>query len=151
MKVTENINPIYLNQDYNNPNYIFHGGRQLFDVLKVNKAFDTSGNEINQQTAVYGSSIFEGAIPYAFKGKGKYDCEIGYRPDNLKMKIFYGVIPEDDYGYVYVCDAKDFVQCDDTCQLVASTNVTPIEVIKVRYKDFKQCFEYINNEHIKQK
>ncbi len=148
MDVIEKIDTKYLNQDYENPKYIFHGDRQLFDTLKINKASDTSGNKMNEQEAVYGSSIFVGAIPYAIKGKGKYDCEIGYRPDNLKMKISYGIIPEDDYGYVYVCDANGFVRCADTCQFVSYAEVKPIEVIKIYYRDFKECFEYVEEQQV---
>lgn len=148
MKITEKIDNKYLNQDYENPKYIFHGDRQLFDVLKINKAKDSSGDEMNEQEAVYGSSIFVGAVPYAIKGKGKYDCQIGYRPNNLKMKIFYGVIPEDDYGYIYVCDASGFVRCTDTCQYVSYTEVKPIEIIKIYYRDFKKCFEYEDDKQL---
>lgn len=146
MNTIEQIDTKYLNQDYENPKYIFHGDKQLVDVLITNKSTDNFGKAMNEQEAVYGSSIFTGAIPYAIKGKGKYDCEIGYRPDNLKMKIFYGVIPEDDYGYIYVCDAIDFVRCEDTCQFVSYTEVKPIEIIKVYYRDFKECFEYVDEQ-----
>lgn len=149
MNINETINIKYFNQDYENPKYIFHGANQLFDLLKVHQAKDDNGEEINQQEAVYGSSIFTGAIPYAIKGKGKYDCEIGYRPDDLKMKIFQGVIPEEDYGYVYICDACDFIRCADTCQFVSYVDVKPIEIIKIYYKDFKECFEYIDNNYKK--
>lgn len=148
MNINEKVDVKYLNQDYNNTKYIFHGSKELFDILKVNKAIDNKGNKINSQTGVFGSSIFEGAIPYAIKGKGKYSCEIGYRPDNLKMKIYHGVIPEDDFGYIYVCDSRDFVRCSDTCQYVSYNEVKPIEIIKIYYKDFKDCFEYVREKDI---
>lgn len=144
MNVIEQIDTQYFNQDYEHPKYIFHGDKKLVDILKINKATDSSGNKMNEQEAVYGSSIFAGAIPYAIKGKGKYDCEIGYRPDNLKMRIFNGVIPENDYGYIYVCAASGFVRCADTCQYVSYTDVLPIEIIKIYYRDFKECFEYVD-------
>lgn len=115
MNVTENINIEYLNQDYENPKYIFHGSREVYDVLKTNKAYDSDGDRMNEQNAVFGSSIFAGAVPYAIKGKGRYNCRIGYYPDDLIMEIYNGVIPEDDYGYVYVCDAGSFDRCGDTC------------------------------------
>ena len=33
-----------------------------------------------------------GDIPYVIKGNGKYDCEIEYRPDDLKIKMSKGII-----------------------------------------------------------
>lgn len=147
MIVTENIKKEYLDQDYRNPKYIFHGSKNLFEKLMINKAHDSKDNEKNMQMGVYASSIFKGAVPYAIKGKGKYDCQIGYYPNNLKMKIFEGVIPENDYGYIYVCEAKHFEQCDNSCQYVSYRTIRPIEIIKIYYKDFKDCFEYVKKEN----
>ncbi len=145
MKIKEELQKEYLNQDIEKPKYIFHGSKKKLQILEPNQAIDVAGNEINEQIGIYGSSIFEGAVPYAIKGRGKYDCEIGYRPNNLKMKIYYGVIPEDDYGYVYICDASDFSRCEDTCQYVSYNEIKPIQVVKIYYRDFKECFEYIDN------
>ena len=148
MNVTENVNIEYLKQDYENPKYIFHGAREVYDVLKKSKAHDSDGDRMNEQNAVFGSSIFAGAVPYAIKGKGRYNCRIGYYPDDLIMEIYNGVIPEDDFGYVYVCDASSFDRCGDTCQYVSYTDVTPIEIIKIYYKDYMECFEYVDLDEV---
>ncbi len=95
--------------------------------------------------AVYGSSAFKGAVPYAIKGRGVYDCLIGTGPDDLTMKIYDGVIPEDDYGYVYVCDASSFTNPKEDCQFFSYSDVVPLEIIKVYYRDFKDCFQYIGD------
>ena len=145
MKVNETIKEEYLTQDYNNPKYIFHGSNKLLSVLIPHKGVDVAKNKLNEQTAIYGCSAFEGAIPYAIKGKGKYDCQIGYRPGDFKMIISKGVVPEDESGYIYVCDATEFSRCGDTCQYVSHKEVVPLEIIKVYYKDFKECFVYESN------
>ena len=119
MNINEQMDTKYFLQDDNNPKYIFHGSREVFETLVPKGAKCDTSNSQNEQTAIYGSSIFEGAVPYAIKGKGKYNCEIGYKADDLKMKIYGGVIPEDDYGYIYVCSADSFVRCSDTCQFVS--------------------------------
>ena len=142
MNVVETIDPKYFYQSYRNPTYIFHGSKELVPILKVSQAICDSGHEPNQQKGVYGSSLFKGAIPYAIKGKDKYDCSIGTGPDDITMKIYDGVIPEDDYGYVYVCLANGFENRRDDCQFVSYTDVVPVEVIKVYYKDFKEYFLY---------
>lgn len=141
--MTENIKCEYLNQSYECPKYIFHGSKNLYNEIKPHRANDINKNEQNSQWAIYGSSVFRGAIPYAIKGKGVYDCSIGYEIDDLTMKITYGIIPEDDYGYVYVLDANNFLKCNGTCQYVSYNQMYPIEVIKVYYEDYKDCFEYI--------
>ena len=143
--VVEQIREEYYEQDWKNPKYIFHGTRKLLSLLTPQKAKDSDGNEKNEQTAVYGSSIFEGSVPYAIKEKGKYDCSIGCGPDDLKMKIYSGeIILEDAFGYVYVCDASKFQRCQGTCQFVSYEHVVPLEVIRVFYKDFKDQFIYVD-------
>ena len=143
MNIIEIIKNEYFEQDWENPKYIFHGSRELLLALDPQKAKDSNGNANNEQTAIYASSVFEGAIPYAIKGKGRYDCEIGYRPGDFIMKIYQGIIPEDDFGYIYVCDSSTFHRVEDTCQYVSYERVIPLEIIKIYYKDFKNCFEYI--------
>jgi hypothetical protein len=147
MNVVETIDPKYFYQSYRHPIYIFHGSKEFVPVLKASQAVCDSGHEPNQQNGVYGSSLFKGAIPYAIKGKDKYNCSIGTGPDDMTMKIYDGVIPEDDYGYIYVCDARGFENRRDDCQFVSYTDVVPIEVIKVYYRDFKDCFVYEGDSH----
>lgn len=142
--MTEIIKEKYFKQNYQNSSYIFHGSKQLLEVLNRNLAHDENGNKMNIQNAIYGSSVFIGAIPYAIKGRGKYDCSIGYNIDDLTMKITRGIVPEDDFGYIYVCDARCFSQCEDTCQYVSYESIKPLEIIKIYYKDFKDCFLYID-------
>ena len=67
------------------------------------------------------------------------------------MKITYGIIPEDDFGYIYICESKNFHRCGESCQFVSYDPVMPTEIIKIYYRDFKDCFEYINKEGDKTK
>ena len=146
MNVIEEIDPKYYEQDYRNPVYIFHGSRVLVPVLKAHQAVCKGGHDINNKNAVYGSSMFIGAIPYAFKNILNH-CAIGSGPDDLTMKIYDGVIPEDDYGYVYVCDAKTFRNPREDCQFFSEEDVVPIAVIKVYYRDYKECFVYVEDNY----
>lgn len=140
MKINTIIKPEYLWQTNKNPKYIFHGSSQLILTdIEPKQGHDDVGYRINEQKAIYGTAIFKGAIPYAI-GKGKVSCSIGDREDNLAMKIYSGTIPDDSYGYIYVLDSEKFKQCNNTCQYVSFANVKPIEVIKVQYRDFKDCF-----------
>lgn len=41
--------------------------------------------------------LMEQYLMYNIKGKGKYDCSIGYNIDDLAMKITRGIIPEDAF------------------------------------------------------
>lgn len=72
--------------------------------------------------------------------KGKVICSIGNTEDNLVMKIYNGTIINDSYGYIYVFDSEKFKQCNNTCQYISFTKAKPIDVIKVYYRDFKNCF-----------
>lgn len=140
MEISEIIRQEYLQQTNEKPKYIFHGSSQLIPTdIEPKQGHDEFGDIMNEQNAIYGISIFKGAIPYAI-GKGKVSCSIGYREDNLTMKIYSGKIPEDSYGYIYVFDSKNFEQCNDTCQYVSFHKVNPIDIIRVHYRDFKDCF-----------
>ncbi len=146
MKEAEAIDSKYFKQDYKNPIYIFHGSRVVVPKLEPRQAVCKSGSHTNNQYAVYGSSSFIGAIPFAFKDILNH-CSIGTGPEDLTMRIYDGVIPEDAFGYIYVCDARSFENRRDDCQFVSYTDVVPIEVIKVYYRDFKDCFVYEGDSH----
>ncbi|MDD3340972.1 MAG: transglutaminase-like domain-containing protein [Bacilli bacterium] len=140
MKINQFIKPEYLEQNNSNPKYIFHGSCNLIMTdIEPKKGHDEVGNSINEQKAIYGISLFKGAIPYAI-GKGKVSCSIGYMENDLKMKIYNGIIPEDSYGYIYVFARKSFEQCNDSCQYVLFDKAEPIDIVQVQYRDFKDCF-----------
>ena len=146
--MTEKIDSKYFKQDYKNPTYVFHGSKNMYDKLIPQQAYDVASNKENERNAVFASSVFKGAVPYCIKGRGNYDCSIGYTIEDLTMKISYGTIPEDEYGYIHVCDAKDFIKIGkgESCQYISYKEIKPIEIIKIYYKDFKDCFVYIEAE-----
>ena len=57
----------YLNQDINNPKYLFHGSPKKLDVLVSQESHDSKGNFNNLATAVFLFPSFLKATPYAFK------------------------------------------------------------------------------------
>lgn len=70
MKINITIKPEYLLQINENSKYIFHGSPQLILTdIEPKQGRDDVGYKINEQKAIYGSSIFKGAIPYAPKRK----------------------------------------------------------------------------------
>lgn len=138
--ISEIIKDEYLNQDYYNPTYIFHGSPFLIEeALIPNKGNDSIGNESNNQIALYGSSIFLGAVPYAII-TNNISCSVGYYPWDISAVIYEGIIKENQEGYIYVFKSNKFKQCDETCQYVCHEAIQPIEIIKVKYKDYKQLF-----------
>ena len=155
----------YVNIDYENPKYIYHGSVKLIDGnINPNQAQCMSDNKDNTYNAIYGTPLFDGAIPYAFPKQderyfdqeSKTFCE-GYEwscnQENGKIKaiVNLGTINEDAYGYVYIFDASNFERVSGSSQYISINDQKPIDIIKVYFKDYKNLFIFENNPKLEYK
>lgn len=99
----------YINDDLDNPKYIFHGSKELIESnIEPRQAASLNGIEDQCLNAIYGTPIYEKAVMFAIPKKtiegmyGHWKCS----KDN--GTLYNMVIKEDAFGYVYVFDAKDF-------------------------------------------
>ena len=103
------------------------------------------------------TSSFIIASAYAFKDKIKelsegleWNFEIGRNTDSSELFVVMDNVNIDDEleGYVYVFNYNDsYTQVDRSIQYKCHENVTPIDVIKIKFKDLKKY--YIINENRK--
>ncbi len=144
MEVSQNIKKEYLMQDLDNPQYIFHGSNSLLPTIKPHQANDTNKKGPGNQFAIYGTPLPLVAALFALKSK-KFSSTTNITPDISKLKttIYNGSIPEDSTGYIHVCKSANFHRCGEGYQWVCYEEVTPVDIIQVYCKDFKDFFEFV--------
>jgi hypothetical protein len=142
----------YINEDLTNPQYIFHGSPKLIKgKVEPRQAVCTSGIEQNTKEAMYGAVTFEGAVCFAIpkkpieeKHNNSWTWEASY--NEAKAILYNMTIDKGAYGYVYVFDVKNFVKAGKDIQYTSYISLTPLDVIKVYYKDYKYLFEFRNGK-----
>ena len=146
----------YLNQDIDNPIYLFHGSPKKVSIINPNQSHDSDGNVNNIANAVFLFPSFLKSTPYAFKDTIKQNS------DGLKYNF---IIPNDNeyplmtmenvnideniVGYIYVFKKDDdMIKDENSYQYKCYKELKPIDVVEVKYKDFENYYS-INNENIK--
>ena len=145
---------IYLFNDLDNPNFLFHGSPKKLDVVEQRQAHDSDGNADNEDYAAFLTSSFVMASAYAFKDRIKelsegldYNFEIGYDPDSHNVNIVFENVNVDDdmEGFVYVFPfSEQYEHHGRSIQYKSHEDIEPMDVVTVRFGDFKQHYQ-INN------
>ena len=152
-----NVNK-YFNNDINNPIFLFHGSPKQLDVVEQRQAHDSNGNRENEDFAVFMTSSFIIASAYAFKDKIKelsegleWNFEIGRDADSGELFVIMNNVNIDDEleGYIYVFDYNNSYTHDGrSIQYKCHENVTPIDVVKIKFKDFKEYYTINENRRV---
>lgn len=145
---------IYLNQDINNPKYLFHGSPKKLDKLVPMFSHDSDGNIKNIAEAIFLFPSLIKSTPYAFKDIIKeYSEGLEWNfviPNGLEEPIMtmYNVNVFDDIvGYIYVLEKdEDMIKDSDSLQYKCYKELVPIDVIEVKYEDYKRYFKVINDK-----
>jgi hypothetical protein len=139
----------YLNQDINNPEFLFHGSPLKLDNIKPRLSHDSLNQQNNIAEAIFLFPSFLKSIPYSFKDKIKenndtYSFNI---PNGNTMPIMTisetEHIDENITGYIYVFK-KDKAMIKDegeSLQYKCYKELKPIDIIEVKLKDY---LKYIN-------
>lgn len=145
----------YLNQDINNPKYLFHGSPKKLEVLIPMQSYDYTGNEVNIANAIFLFPSLIKASAYAFKdtikknSEGlKWNFEIPNGNDFPIMIMENVNIDENIIGYIYVFDYDERIKKDSgsSLQYKSFEKLIPIDIIQVCYKDFKEYY-YLKNSN----
>lgn len=127
--------------------YIFHGSKKLFEVLRPNKAFGFGG-EPDCHFGIYGVRNRNLAIPFTFTitsvGSNaafqvKTDCE----PPEVILEN--ASIDWDKKGYLYTLPAASFRKVDDL-QWVSEVEVIPLDITEIDPRLFKHWVK-VKNSH----
>lgn len=142
------MNLKYINNDLNNPKYLFHGSPIKLDIIKQRHSHDSNNNKENIDYAVFLTSSFIIASAYAFKDKIKelsdgldWNFEIGNDENGIFINMENVVIDDNIEGYIYVFpfnDAYDHVK--GSIQYKCHENIVPIDIVKIKFSDFKDYY-----------
>ena len=144
----------YLNQDINHPKYLFHGSPKKLSILEPKLTNDSNHNKNNIATAIFLFPSFLKSTPYAFKDTIKkfssgLDWNFEIPNDNTyplmimeNMNVF-----DDMIGYVYVFLKNEaMIKDEGTYQYKCYQSLTPIDVIEIKYGDYKNYYEIVNGK-----
>jgi len=139
----------YINQDIDNPIYLFHGSPKRLDKLCPQTSHDSNGREINIATAVFLFPSFLKATPYAFmrtiidNSQGlPWDFDIPNSNTFPLMTMSNVNINENMIGYIYVFKKSDAMIKDDrSYQYKCYEELVPCDVVPITYKDFSDYYE----------
>lgn len=147
----------YMNNDLNNPKYLFHGSSHLLSELEKRQSHDSDGTIENEDLAVFLTSSFIIASAHAFMDKIEkisselnYDFEIGRDADSETLIINMNNVNVDDNmeGYIYVIPYDEsYEHHGRSIQYKSHDNIKPIETIKIKFGDYKQFYN-INRDVI---
>lgn len=146
----------YFNNDLANPMFLFHGSPILLNTIEQRQAHDSNGNAENKDFAVFLTSSFIIASAYAFKDKIKelsdgleWNFEIGYDSDNDEVDIKFENVNIDDNieGFIYVFPfSEKYDHQGKSTQYKCHENIKPIDVVKVKFVDFKKYYQIYNQK-----
>ena len=149
----------YLNQDIDHPKYLFHGSPKKLSILEPKLAHDSNNNKNNIATAIFLFPSFLKSTPYAFKDTIKnlstqldWNFEIPNN-DTYPLMIMENVnISDDITGYVYVFLKNDtMIKDKNTYQYKYYQKLTPIDVVEVKYKDYKKYYKLVSQKTTEKK
>lgn len=146
----------YLNQDIDNPKYLFHGSPKKLEVLVPQESHDSNNNSNNLATAVFLFPSFLKATPYAFKdtikelsNDKKWNFEIPNDDSYPLMRMSNVNLDDDILGYVYVFSKDDsMIKDDDSYQYKCFKEIKPVDIVPVRYGDFSSYYEVIESDKV---
>ncbi len=148
----------YLNNDIDNPKYLFHGSPKRLEIIEPRQVCDSNGNIENEDYAVFMTSSFIIASAYAFKDKIRelsedlaWEFHIGIDTDKDGIFVIMDNVNVDDEleGYIYVFDYDDSYEHESrSIQYKCHKNVAPIDAIKIKFKDFREYYTINQNRKI---
>ena len=141
----------YLDNDPDNPKYLFHGSPILMDELLPQQSFDDGGNTDNVDLAVFMYPNFYKCVPYALKKgfikKEEFGDDSWFETCNRTIDYPYAIlnnrdIDTDTIGYIYVFEkTNDMIKDKQNYQYRCYHSLKPVDIIKVQMKDYINLFE----------
>ena len=149
----------YLDNSLANPTFLFHGSPKKSEVIEQRQAYDSNGIKENEDFAVFMTSSFIIASAYAFKDRIKeisegldWNFDIGRDSDTGDIFVVMDNVNVDDEleGYIYVFDYDDsYTHEGRSIQYKCHKNVVPIDVVSIKFKDFKNYYSINIDKHNK--
>ncbi len=147
----------YLNQNIDNPRYLFHGSPNKLDKIVPKQSHDSNNNTNNIAKAIFLFPSFLKSTPYAFKetikenSKNlKWNFDIPNNNTYPLMKMQNVNIDENIIGYIYVFKKDDdMIKDEESYQYKCYKELIPYDVIEIKYKDFSKYYEIEEQKEVK--
>ena len=147
---------IDINQDINKTKYLFHGSPKKLSILEPKLTNDSNHNKNNIAEAIFLFPSFLKATPYAFKDTiKKLSSELDWNFENSNNNNTYPLmimenvnVFDDIIGYIYVFEKDNsMIKDNDNYQYKCYHQLVPIDIIKVRYQEYKNYYKVINKKY----
>lgn len=144
----------YIENDLDNPKYLFAGSPYLLKYLEPRKANDENHNPLNEDTAVYLTSSWIIASAYSFGKNSNYHghFETNRIEGNPYVYFENDNLDDDEIGYIYVFERKNdkFIHNGGrSLQYRCHEKIAPIDMITIRFKDYKNLYNIENRRKLK--
>ena len=145
----------YMNEDLNNPKYMFHGSNSLNSILEIRKSHDDIGTLENIDTAIFITPSISIASAYAFKDSIKdanpnlkYSFTVKNYEEYPIMTMSNIEFEENHIGYIYVFEYSHKYKNEPvgSHQYKSYVNLSPIDIIPIRYKNFEKLYINLGKE-----
>ena len=148
------MNYEYIENNLDNPKYLFAGSSYLLEFLEPRKASDAYHNPLNEDVAVYLTSSLLIASAYSFGRNQKYNGQFETdRIESLPYVYFENdYLDDDEIGYIYVFknDSNKFIHNGgSSLQYRCHEKIVPIEIIPIKFKDYKNLYNIENRKKTK--
>lgn len=143
----------YLENNLDNPKYLFSGSPYLLEYLEPRKANDENHNPLNEDFAIYLSSSLIIASAYSFGKNPNYvgDFETDRINGNPYVYFENDCLSDEEIGYIYVFeyDKEKFVHNGGrSLQYRCHQKIKPKEIFIIKFKEYKNLYD-IRNQKIK--
>ena len=144
----------YIENDLDNPKYLFAGSPYLLEYLEPRKAKDENHNPLNEDTAVYLTSSWIIASAYCFGKNPEYHGHFETNRIDGNPYVFFenDNLDDEQIGYIYVFEKNNdkFIHNGGrSLQYRCHEKITPIEIITVKFKDYKDLYNIENRRKLK--
>ncbi len=144
----------YIENNLDNPKYLFAGSPLLLEYLEPRKAYDENHNPLNEDTAVYLTSSWIIASAYSFGKNEKYSGSFETDRIDGNPYVFFenDNLDEEEIGYIYVFEKNSdkFIHNGGrSLQYRCHEKITPIEIITVKFRDYKDLYNIENRKKVK--
>ena len=135
----------YIENDLDNPKYLFSGSPYLLKYLEPRKANDINHNPLNEDVAIYLTSSLLIASAYSFGKSSKYNGQFETdRREGIPYVSFENdSLDDEEIGYIYVFkkDSNNFIHNGgSSLQYRCHEKIMPIEIIPIQFKDYKDFY-----------
>lgn len=120
----------------NKPKFVYHGSKDLLDIVKPQQARGIC--EAEAQHAIYAAATPEEVIPFSLPFRWYPDApggKLSFDSDGVNSFLRYGSIDPNGKGYIYVLPANSFELINEW-EWVSREAVKPVKVIEISVKDY---------------